>query len=50
MNTNSIENIIQSILNPEFRCSILPRHLYTYIDFTTKGITRKVLGGKESCL
>ncbi|WP_108866886.1 hypothetical protein [Aquimarina aquimarini] len=50
MNTNSIENIIQHILNPEFRCSILPRHLYTYIDFTTKGITRKILGGKESCL
>jgi len=55
VNPTAIENVIQSILYPEFRCKlgINPtgkKDPFAFIDFTTKKITQKIQGGKEACL
>ncbi len=49
-----IEDIIHSILHPEFRCKlgVHPRRKepFAFIDFTTKRLTKKIKGGKDACL
>ena len=56
MDTNVLETAINSILNPDFHCTVnrdpfrRGNPIYSFIDFIPKKFTQRIPGGKEACL